>query len=597
MANENGTRTPNVEKSATLDHYLGSKGGSTRLQTSEQMAQQLLASGPMRAALPISGSNTLYFATKAAMQAANLSSSAVALTLISAWVYADETVENNGVYKPLAGTPVTWQRVLDLPMQWAEAEQIAGTTANAIKAKTGVPVSRSLIVALPITAANTVAPTVSFNGGAALSIVSNNDNPVAAGGLVPPMLIWGFADYDASKFRLINDQVASAIVAAAEAAANSAKGYRDAAQVLKLQAAQSALDAKHYAEQAEESSTGSIEAALDAAPLMTAAAATDKFFVLVDGALKAITKASLGKLFGSPVGQTIMMQGNGNTPPPGYLLHNGAPCTSAYPELRAFLLANGATVNGNGDPIIEDMGGYFPRGWRPGQVVDSGRVFGSSQQDQFQNHRHPANRVTNATVSAVVNNNQQGPVFYIADGYVNTPQTYASAHGANLPDGDSGTPRTGAETRPSNKTFTFWIKAYAADQSVGSADLAALTNNVQSQAARISALETKFVSAPQSIVFNSTVTIAHGLGAIPSRLDLFLECVTTEAGYNPGERLPVGFHFNGFSETGRGVQIYASTTNIIIVSGVNAVWALSAASRVQFQITPANWRYIAVAKV
>ncbi len=111
-----------------------------------------------------------------------------------------------------------------------------------------------------------------------------------------------------------------------------------------------------------------------------------------------------------PIGTAIMMPGNGNTPPPGFLLMNGAPCTSAYPQLRAWLLANGATVNGNGDPIIEDLGGYFPRGWRPVQVVDSGRVFGSAQQDAFQNHRHPHNRVTNATVSSPVNNNQQGPV-------------------------------------------------------------------------------------------------------------------------------------------------------------------------------------------
>ncbi|MQB19660.1 hypothetical protein DXT90_03320 [Agrobacterium tumefaciens] len=302
------------------------------------------------------------------------------------------------------------------------------------------------------------------------------------------------------------------------------------------------------------------------------------------------------KQAGAPIGTTIMMQGNGNTPPPGYLLHNGAPCTSAYPQLRAWLLANGATVNGNGDPIIEDMGGYFPRGWRPGQVVDSGRVFGSIQQDAFQNHRHPANRVSNATVSVPVNNNQQGPCPYVADGYVNVPMAQANGHGATLPDGDSGAPRTGAETRPVNKTFTYWIKAYAADQVPGSADFAALANNVQSQGVRISALEAKFISAAQSIVFNSTITLAHGLSAMPTTLQLFLECVTTEGGYNPGERVPVGFHFNGFSETGRGVQIYATGTNIIIVSGVNGVWAMSAASRVQFQITPANWRYVAIAK-
>ncbi|PVE56298.1 tail fiber protein [Rhizobium rhizogenes] len=306
------------------------------------------------------------------------------------------------------------------------------------------------------------------------------------------------------------------------------------------------------------------------------------------------------KQAGAPIGTTIMMQGNGNTPPPGYLLHNGAPCTSAYPQLRAWLLANGAAVNGNGDPIIEDMGGYFPRGWRSGQVVDSGRVFGSMQQDAFQNHRHPANRVSNATVSVPVNNNQQGPCPYIADGYVNVPMAQANGHGASLTDGDSGTPRTGAETRPVNKTFTYWIKAYAADQVPGSVDFAALANNLSALLMKVNALEAKatpWVSALQNVVFNSTITLGHGLGVRPTTLQLFLECVTAESGYSPGERVPVGYHFNGFSETGRGVQVYASSSNIVIVSGVNGVWIMSAASRVQFQVTPANWRYVAVAKV
>jgi len=572
MANENGTRTTNVEKSATLDHYLGSKGGSTRLQTAEQMAQQLLASGPMRAALPISGSNTLYFATKAAMQAANLSSSAVALTLISAWVYADETVENNGVYKPLAGTPVTWQRVLDLPMQWAEAEQIAGTTANAIKAKTGVPVSRSLIVALPITAANTAAPTVSFNGGAALSIVSNSGNPVAVGGLVPPMLVWGFADYDTSKFRLINDQVASAIVAAAEAAASSAKGYRDAAQELKLQAAQSAFDAKHYAEQAEESSTGSIEAALDAAQLVTAAAAADKFFILVDGALKAVTKASLGKLFGTPLGSVLMMDDDDSVPPPGYLLYNGAFVTSAYPELRAKMLATKARganieVNANGDPRLKDMGGYFPRGFRSGQLVDSGRVFGSVQEQSTQDmfaaiDANQGARVRFQAISPVPQwtGNRQDD-----DGIGNVTANYTSGVGVY--------PLGTGETRPKNQTFTYWVKAYAADQVPGSVDFAALANNVQTLSASVSALTAKqngWSSSQQTWTAGAALVVAHTLGATPREVFLEFVCKSAWNGYAIGDRIlmPAGTagHDENYSNTGFSISVDASNIRIHFAS-------------------------------
>ncbi|KQR30127.1 hypothetical protein ASF91_15025 [Rhizobium sp. Leaf155] len=218
------------------------------------------------------------------------------------------------------------------------------------------------------------------------------------------------------------------------------------------------------------------------APLKESPSLADEFGFADSGdswKIKKQTFAKLQEVFGVPIGTAIMMPGNGNNPPPGFLLMNGAPCTSAYPQLRAWLLANGATVNGNGDPIIEDMGGYFPRGWRAGQVVDSGRAFGVSQLDALQGHRHPVNKVTNATVSDVVNNNQVGNVHFVVDGYVNEAQPQANGHGPSLPDGSNGAPRVAAETRPINKTFTYWIKAYGAEQVPGSADFSALANSVQ----------------------------------------------------------------------------------------------------------------------
>ncbi|MEH3125573.1 hypothetical protein [Agrobacterium cavarae] len=305
--------------------------------------------------------------------------------------------------------------------------------------------------------------------------------------------------------------------------------------------------------------------AVHGAPLKASPSLADEFGFADSGdswKIKKQTFAKLQEVFGVPIGTAIMMPGNGNSPPPGFLLMNGAPCTSAYPQLRAWLLANGATVDGNGDPIIEDMGGYFPRGWRSGQVVDSGRAFGSAQQDQFQNHRHPANRVTNATVSAVVNNNQQGPVFYIVDGnYVNTPQTYANGHGATLPGGDGGTPpRTGEETRPVNKTFTYWIKAYSSDQVPGSADFAALANNVQSQGVRISALEAKFISAPQTATLGGLVSAAHGLGSAPSRYSAYLRCIVSEGNWAVGDETPA--YYVPVSGGGYGIQVYRDATTI-----------------------------------
>ncbi|KRA05370.1 hypothetical protein ASD74_02420 [Rhizobium sp. Root564] len=223
------------------------------------------------------------------------------------------------------------------------------------------------------------------------------------------------------------------------------------------------------------------------------------------------------KQAGLPVGTTIMMPGNGNNPPPGFLLMNGAPCTSAYPELRAYLLANGATVNGNGDPIIEDMGGYFPRGWRSGQVVDSGRVFGSTQQDAMEFHEHPVlwEDATNNLAGPTPNQSTNQKIY----GTRNAPGTYTNVGGSgNNNNGrlrgtagpmiDGATPsKTAAETRPINKTFTYWIKAYAADQVPGSVDFASLANNVLALQGRTTTLES-YAKVPAWVNFNGTGTVA-----------------------------------------------------------------------------------------
>lgn len=313
--------------------------------------------------------------------------------------------------------------------------------------------------------------------------------------------------------------------------------------------------------------------------------------------IKKQTFAKLQEVFGVPIGTAIMMPGNGNTPPPGFLLMNGAPCTSAYPQLRAWLLANGATVNGNGDPIIEDMGGYFPRGWRPGQVVDSGRVFGSAQQDAFQNHRHPHNRVTNATVSSPVNNNQQGPVGYIVPGYVNTPQPEAVAHGATLPDGENGTPRVAPETRPINKTFTYWIKAYAADLVPGSADFAALANNVQSAITRLSALEADplFVSLPQTVIGSGVVTVGHPLGKLPSWITLDFVNIVAEGGYSVGDTVNVAPSLPD-NYGAHGITVSKTTTNVIVIFSSGGIYINQKTGGAPYLMNPTRWQMIVRAK-
>ncbi|WP_052201683.1 WD40 repeat domain-containing protein [Ensifer sp. ZNC0028] len=154
-----------------------------------------------------------------------------------AWVLGDATVANNGIYRKVGGVGTgSWTRAGDLPFSFIIANDVGAGTANDIQVTTSIPVSASALVWMNIFEANTAAPvTVSFNGGAPLTIKTNTGNNVAAGGLVSGMIVLGVVS--GSTFRLINDQVSSAIVAAAEAAQAAAELARDQAQAAAAAAA------------------------------------------------------------------------------------------------------------------------------------------------------------------------------------------------------------------------------------------------------------------------------------------------------------------------------------------------------------------------
>ncbi|WP_201270041.1 hypothetical protein [Sinorhizobium meliloti] len=151
-----------------------------------------------------------------------------------AWVLGDATVANNGIYRKIGASGVgSWTRVADLPFSFIIASDFGAGTPNAIQATTSIPVSNSALVMLNVFEANTASPvTVSFNGGPALTVKTNTGNDVAAGGLVAGMRLLGVIS--GSTYRILNDQVSTAVVAAAEAA-----------QVAAEQAAQDAANSSY----------------------------------------------------------------------------------------------------------------------------------------------------------------------------------------------------------------------------------------------------------------------------------------------------------------------------------------------------------------
>lgn len=150
----------------------------------------------------------------------------------SAWVIGDSTAANNGIYRKSSGSGSgSWTRVADLPYSFIKASDTGAGTPNAIQATTSIPVPSAdgaALIALNIFETNTGSPvTVSFNGGAALTVKTNSGNDIAAGGLAAGMIVVGYKS--GSTFRLLSDQASAALLAAVEAAANRAEEARDAA--------------------------------------------------------------------------------------------------------------------------------------------------------------------------------------------------------------------------------------------------------------------------------------------------------------------------------------------------------------------------------
>lgn len=140
-----------------------------------------------------------------------------------AWVIGDPVAGNNGVYGKIGASGAgSWTRRSDLPFSFIIAFDAGAGTPNAIQATTAIPVSGSALVWMEVADTNTGSPvTVAFNGGSPLTIKSNSGNNIVAGGLVAGMIVLGIVS--GTTFRLVSDQASSAIVAAAEAAADRAE--------------------------------------------------------------------------------------------------------------------------------------------------------------------------------------------------------------------------------------------------------------------------------------------------------------------------------------------------------------------------------------
>lgn len=143
-----------------------------------------------------------------------------------------------------------------------------------------------------------------------------------------------------------------------------------------------------------------------------------------------------------------------NTAPTGYLKANGAAVSrTAYADLFAAL----GTTFGAGDGFntfnLPDLRGEFLRGWSDGRNVDSGRVFGSSQSEDFKSHNHlDLSAYGGGASGEVASNSRYAKAYYPGGGQLK------DVDGAGASAGLYSQSTGGTETRPRNVALLACIK-------------------------------------------------------------------------------------------------------------------------------------------
>lgn len=174
--------------------------------------------------------------------------------------------------------------------------------------------------------------------------------------------------------------------------------------------------------------------------------------VVIDGTT-GITSPAINA--GNIVGQVCFFAMT--TAPTGFLECDGSTISrTTYADLFAAI----GTTYGSGDGSttfkLPDLRGEFIRGWDDGRGVDSGRIFGSTQDDAFQGHSHEIHE-TNTNIRAWM-----GGGGGVGSGNVRagtgTPTTPFADATTIITNGTDGTPRTASETRPRNVALLACIK-------------------------------------------------------------------------------------------------------------------------------------------
>lgn len=101
-----------------------------------------------------------------------------------------------------------------------------------------------------------------------------------------------------------------------------------------------------------------------------------------------------------------------------------------------------------------------------------------------------------------------------------------------------------------------------------------------------------YQSAEQAVTAASNFTLTHSLGGLPSNVQAWLVCKTTDGGYAVNDWLgPIGSETFG-DGANNGIVIAMNTTQIKVQIGSQAIAMPTWATGVRFTITPTSWRIV-----
>jgi hypothetical protein len=146
---------------------------------------------------------------------------------------------------------------------------------------------------------------------------------------------------------------------------------------------------------------------------------------------------------------------------------------------------------------------------------------------------------------------------------------------------------------------TIAIRAFSGAVNPGLIDITALGTQVNGNTTDISGLTAdvaalpltlEYVSPDQTIVSNSLLTLAHGLGAIPKSVQILLICQVAEFGYDIGDVVDLSNYMgNNDNATSSGITMKLTTTQIL-ARQFNAYYIGNFDTGALATLNAANWK-------